>query len=357
MSFFRSCSPIGLDVGARTVAAAQAVRQRSSWRLESASMISRPAGAPPDRLTPEESARLADILGRQGFIGRYVVAAAPQSKLMLSVLDLPPRSSGAPIDDLARSEMARTHRRDPASFEIACWDLPTPLRGSDTTHLMAAAFAHEDAAAMLDPIESSGLCVEALDVRAWAMARACERPLAGSSDAAALLDIGEAGVVLALVRSGVVVYERVLPDSGLGPVRARVAKALALEADLIDAVFATLLTESAAPDADASQEVKPILDEHAQHVVKELQIALGYVVHRYGGEVAQVLLHGPGATLRGLSDRISKDLGVPARIAHPAELIDCSPDIGASSADPAFAVAVGLARHPLAGDRRRGKAA
>lgn len=343
----RSCSPIGLDIGPRFLAIAQLARKRDAWRLESASVLPRLAGAPADRLTEEESARLADIISRRGFIGRRVVASVPQARLMLSVLDLPPRSSGAPIDDLARSEMARTHRREPGSFEMECWDLPQPLRASDSTHLMAAAFSHEDAGALLDPIESSGLRVDALDIRAWAMARACERPLAGTADAAALLEVGESASMVTLVRSGVVVYERAFPDAGLGPVRARLAAMLALEPDLVDPVFSTVLREPAQTGDEAPAEAIPLLSEHAQLLVKELQAALGYVIHRYGGEVAKVVVHGSGATLRGLAARLSVDLGVPVGTASPADLLPCSPEIADLAADPSLAVAIGLARHPM----------
>jgi type IV pilus assembly protein PilM len=344
MNLLRSTSPIGLDIGARTVAAAQLSRRRGVWQLETASVIPRPAGADPDRMAREESERLADILGRQGFARNEVVLAVPDRKLMASVLDLPPRSSGAPIADLARAEMARAHRREPGSFEMASWELPSPLRAPDATHLMAAACAHAEASALMDPIELGGLSVVALALRAWAMFRACERPLAGATDVAALLDLGESGAVVALVRSATIIYERSLPDAGLAPLRARFAATIGADPEIADPVFAELLSPRPTDDEQPA-DVAALLEEQAQLLVRELHTALSYAIHRYGGEVSRVLLHGPGARLRGLPERLTRDLGAPAAVARPLDLVDCAPGISTAAEDPALSVAVGLARH------------
>lgn len=347
MTLLRAISPIGIDVGARAVAAAQLSRKRGQWRLENAGLIGRPPGGAPDALSPSEAQRLADILSRQGFVGRDIVLAMPDSKLMLSVLDLPPRDSGAPLADLARAEMARTHKRDAGSFEMACWDLPAPLRATDGTHVMAVACSHDDAAAVLDPVESGGLRVAALDIRAWAMVRACERPLGDSTGVAGLLEVGETRSVLALVRSGIVVYERILGDAGLGPLRERLARSLSLEPEVSEHLFAALLGAgpAGAGDGEVPPEAGPILQEHAGAIARELQTALSYAVHRYGGQVARVLLHGPGARLRGLAEALAAELGAPAEPVLPGDLVDCAPQAAGSADDPGLGIAIGLALH------------
>jgi type IV pilus assembly protein PilM len=343
----RSISPIGLDISGTTVACAQLARRRGQWRIENAALIPRPAGAAPESLRAEESIRLADILSRQGFLGSEVATAVPDSKLMASVLELPPRSSGAPVDELARSEMARTHKREPGSFEMACWDLPAPTRGSDATHMMAAAYAHEEAHALIDALEAGGLRAIALDMRAWAMARLCERHLSGSTNVAAMVDLGETGAVLVLLRAGVVVYERVLAEACLSGLRTRIAAKLGVGPEVSDPFFSALLQSPAGDGDEGAAEVSGLLEEHAQGLARELRTALTYAVHRYGGEVQCVMLHGVGATLRGLAERMSSEVGAPAMAANPAELVPCSPGVAPVCCNPALAVAVGLARHGL----------
>src|SRR5439155_3902434 len=102
-------------------------------------------------------------------------------------LELPPRSSNAPLERIARMEVARAHRFAPDSFEMGCWDLPAAARATKQTPVMAVACTHSDAAAIMDPFEAGGMNVVALDVKAAALARACSPLLA--ADATAIIGI------------------------------------------------------------------------------------------------------------------------------------------------------------------------
>jgi hypothetical protein len=46
------------------------------------------------------------------------------------VLEMPPKSSTAPIEQLARMELARTQKCAPDSFEMGFWELPITGRGA-----------------------------------------------------------------------------------------------------------------------------------------------------------------------------------------------------------------------------------
>ena len=95
------------------------------------------------------------------------------------------------------------------------------------------------------------------------------------------------------------------------------------------------MTQLLSPDLAADElppEVAAALAEHTLVIVRELRTALTYAIHRYGGEAAQVLLHGPGANLRGLGERLSAELGPPPP-PRPADLVGCAP--GVASGDTA----------------------
>src|SRR5690349_7590750 len=160
--------PIGLDLYGREIKAVQAVRNGKGWRVECAVALPRGEGA----LDAAQAARIADVFARQGFKGRNVVLAAPVSKLECEMLELPPRGSGAPMEEIARAEMASVAKLTQGSFEMACWDLPAPPRGGGGTSMLAVALRHEDAQAVLNPLLSVGLDVVAIDTRAGALARA-----------------------------------------------------------------------------------------------------------------------------------------------------------------------------------------
>ncbi len=335
-------SPIGIEVGARSIGAVQL--DGSSSRVVAAAIVSRrPSADGKGHFGPEEASRLESILYRQGFAGEHIVLCVPDGKLMTAVLELPPRSSGAPVEQLARVELARTHKKDPASFEMACWDVPPPARANDATHLMAAACAHEDAIGFMDIFESAGFYVKRLDVKPWALTRACG-PVLGSEGTTALLDLGETGAMFAAIRNGVPAYERLMHDSGLGMLRTRVQTELGLEPDIADFLLESLGRASApGEDSGARESASRLLTEHLERLCVEVRTALDYTEHRYPGPLHLLGVMGVGAALPGVVDLLSKTLESPVRLLSPAELAQC-PDSLACCRDPGLTGALGLAR-------------
>src|SRR4051794_17457208 len=103
--------PIGLDIGSRWVKAVQLAGRGESRSLHAAAVLPTPVvPSVKDPVAEAEmlqtiAARLSSQLVRQGFHGRDVVVAAPAHRLEADLLELPPRGSGAPLDDLARVEI------------------------------------------------------------------------------------------------------------------------------------------------------------------------------------------------------------------------------------------------------------
>src|SRR5881394_3993431 len=94
--------PIGLDLFGHQLKAAQLSHDGKSWRVEAAVSLSQSADQP---LDASRVTWLRDVLTRQGFKGDQVVLAAPAGKLETEMLELPPRTSGAPMDQIARAEL------------------------------------------------------------------------------------------------------------------------------------------------------------------------------------------------------------------------------------------------------------
>jgi len=341
-------TPIGIDLGKRTIAAVQLASHAGVWRVEAATVLDRPAAAPGAALAmpdADEAARLGDVLYRQGFTGRRIAVAVPDSRLLTAILELPPRASGAPIEQLAKIELSRIHKRDPGSLEMACWDIPSPARPGEGSHIMAAACPHDDATQLLDTFESAGFMVETIDARAWAMARACRSILASGRGVSALLDIGEAGSLLAIVREGIVVYDRLLPDCGVGTLRSGLCAKLQIEAAVADYVLASCgpqqpdeRRQGSLPDGSVA-----IIEEFVDSIIAELRSGLDYALHRYPGAVEHMLIMGPGAMIGGLPGKVQAELSVPARAVCPADLAECPSQLLAPCSDPGLTTALGLA--------------
>jgi Tfp pilus assembly PilM family ATPase len=388
--YFGGRSPIGLDIGPRTIIAVQLATNRlmrGAWRLEAAACLDRPAGADV-LLKREEAARIARVLGRQGFSGRDVVAAVPHQQLVTSALELPPRSSGAPLAQLARMELSRAHRMDPASFEMACWEVAGPTRAAPGTHMVAVACRHADADELMDGLESSGLRVLALDARAWAIARASGPALQEDETLAAVLDFSDSAALLVVVHRGAPAYDRLLSEASLDHLRNSICTRLSVEPALADYILDNFrFEESSAGSASADLEspalvggvgvvglvgvdAAPIIAEHLDNLASELRTAFAYAEHRFEAQIKRVLVQGPGASLGSgcgamlngavgsgsLQSRLSELVGVPAFILTPRDVLEIPPPprMPPATESPSLLTAIGLAMHPAAAWRDGG---
>ena len=315
----------------------------SSCRVLAASVVDRRPAAPGQTaFDTTEAARLESILYRQGFVGEDIVLCVPDGRLLTAVLELPPRSSGAPLEQLARVELSRTHKKDAAAFEMACWDLPAPARAGDATHLMAAACMHEDANGLIDIFENAGFRVGVLDIKPWALTRACA-PILGNAGTTALLDVGETGAMLTAVREGVPVYERLMRDAGVGVLRAKLQKELGLEPDVADYLLDSLHSGAKEQDDTGAREsALGILREHLDRLCSEVRTALDYTNHRYPGRLHLLGVMGPGAKAPGLVQRLAEGAEFPVKVISPADLASVPAEL-TCCADPGLTGALGLA--------------
>ncbi len=168
-----------------------------------------------------------DVLARHAFDGDEVVLGLPPERQLSVVAELPARSTGAPVDLLAREELARQARVSAEGVRSACWALPGGAgarQRSETESVMVLGCLTDDAENLLVPMIEAGARVLALDTRSGALAR-CAGEMLGAGDGLwALLHVDPDATILVMMLGGVVVYERALPE---GSVRALVERAKA----------------------------------------------------------------------------------------------------------------------------------
>ena len=333
-------NPIGLDIGARHVKAVQlAPSGGGAWRVAATAMFPRAKSGQP--LDAPEAARVAEVLDRQGFAGRAVVVGMPQAKLMSSVLELPPRAPGVPIEQIARMELARVHGRDAGGFEFAQWEVPPPARAPQSTHVMALACAHESAEALLDALESQGLIVRAIDADACALARALAPLLDASGGMTGVLDLGYGAARLLIVYRGAIVYTRAIDDAGMARLNANLRRQLEADEDTVAQLLAEDFFSGTAPE-----ESRGIVAAHFDALLKELHVAFAYATQQYSvPSPAGLLLAGGGAEMPGVADRLAAALRLPVRTAAPNALIDCGASAPRAAASASMTTALGLAMY------------
>ena len=390
--WLKTRSAIGIDVGGRAVKAIQFGRDRfgdGAWRVTAAAEVPRdevtqpaeagqPNPAPQTRptasLTPPEVQRLMGTLERQGFSGLDVVLAVPNERVFSSMLELPPRSSNAPLEQIARMEVARAHRFAPDSFEMGCWDLPAAARATKQTPVMAVACTHADAALVMNPFEAEGMNVCALDVRSAALVRACEPLLAqGTGGITGIVDLGWGSATLSLMHQGVAIYGRTLGDSGISKLYQTLAGRLGLEIEVIDYMLSDsgLAARSGASaahqdgaahgpshgvrKAKTATDAAGLIAAHFEAAVHELQVSLTYAQHQYPDTpLSRLLVVGGGGCIRGVTEHLRRTLGIDARSVAPTDVASCPEHVADKCTSPALTAALGLARFGLVGQAGEG---
>ena len=342
LSFGTSSLPIGVDIGGRHIKAVQLQGGPGRWCVTAAGSIVRDnPGAPVERA---DIVHLCELLASNSFEGRRVVLAVPFSQLLTGIMELPPRSSGAPLDQLARDELSRMHRCEPNLFEIACWDLPAPARAGGATYVMAAGFSHEKANELVDIVEAENLEVCALDVHASAVSRACSPLLQGVTGIAAILDLGWDQADLVLIYQGVVVYERKLVNCGIGSIVDSLSRELKLHHQKAELLVWQVGLSGEYPDITpvSCRMVNQTLNAYCETLVEEMRIPLSYLANQYPDASPEtLLLVGGGGRIPGLEGQLNSVIDFYVRAVRPGDIVKCSPDIE-KQFGPSLTTAVGL---------------
>jgi Tfp pilus assembly PilM family ATPase len=340
-------TPIGVDVGSRIIKAVQLNVLRGRYRTAAISVV--PRADAEKELSGQEIRELRLVLKRQGFQGRDIVLAAPDQSLLRGVFDLPRQVSGAPVAQIARMELSRMHQVQPDSFEMICWEPATMGQSQSTMQAIAVGCPHETANAFLDQFDENGFNVCALDVRSAAAARACAPLVLAPPAVTAILDLGWSATKLLIVCCGTVVYERLLANSCLSALVARLSEKFNVPGNSACQIVSTMGL-SAGADAQGLDEqtvaiIRRMSRGHFDAVLEGLQAPFAYAGRQYPGEgVKRMVLIGGGASVAGVSKYLQECLKVEVATAAPSDILESASHLLAKADNPAVTVALGLAK-------------
>jgi len=334
---WRRQRPIGVDIGSRMIHAVQ-LNDRGAPMHRVAMARAHPGGP----FDADEALRLAEVLIRRNIPGDRLVLAAPPDLTLNASLELPPRSSGAPLEQIARAESARMH--NVTDFEMAFWSIPEPARAASASYGIATICPHERAENLLAAFDSTPFIPEAIDLPAWAFARAAA-PRLDPGNVSAVLDLGWSRGELIALHGETVIVQRPLPEAGVHSAHGALLRELDLDAELAEIITEQIGFDGEIEGAEpgAMQIVRDALTAHAERTIAEVRSSLSYVSHRYpDARLSGVLLVGGGAAMPGLRGRIAAALPCPVETLTPATLAPC-PDAVAWD-DPGLTLAYGVAR-------------
>lgn len=319
---------IGIDVGSRTIKAAQWSADRS--RPPHTVSIRRLS----DDTTPtdREIVELSSALARREIRGRRISLAAPDSILRSTLLTLPPRSSGAPLEALARSEVEAALGVGRA-FTLVTWDLPPRTTSGTSTDISAVACTRADLDPLIEAFERHGFEVEAVDVAHCAIARLVEPANPEPNDLTVTLDIGHSCARVSLVLGGEVVYHRKIAAGGLASLYADLAARFAIDADA-----APMLTSTTSLTCPFAQEVRQIVGTFLTTISRDVETAISYGLNSYrDAQPKRICVVGGGGEIPEVESLLSDMLSIPVTSAHPPHALP----------RPTFVAAAGVAMRDM----------
>jgi len=335
-------SPIGLELDSWEIRAVQLRGGPAEHEVVHAATLPR-LNQPSESaaLGVDEPGWLAGMLARRGFRGSRVATTAPSEACSSQILKLPDRASGAPIETIARAEIARARKSD-AAFAVAAWYLPE--RGREEQGI-AVACEQPALDSRLDALGDAGLDTVAVDLEEAAILRAWQRHAPDPDRDAtinAIVHIGWDSSFGVLVLGGSVVYTRRI-GFGVSDMVKRLSDRAGLdphEAGRVLSVSAGSAREVPAIEAWSVQSWSRL----ARTLAGEIDTSVTYVSHAYRrAGIGSVTLAGYGSSRPELIQTIDERLGMPVEPLVPDAGCGAS---GISDPDGfgRLAIAYGLAR-------------
>lgn len=335
-------SPIGLDLGTGAIKAAQVIRDRRGFRLAAAVSLGRQDPGP--ELSQRDAERLGPALVRAGFRGRTLACALPAELSLHANIELPPRDSKAPLDQIAASELARATRAAPAGLLCAHW----PISDADAHEPGPSRVVGAESARIEALLDSLGqirlgaarLAAIALDTGPWALVRCLAPWLGEAEDVTVIADIGWRRCTLTIARGQRIIYERPAPGLGLEPLREALARDLSAAPETVDRLLKRLNDDDAPEGAAAI--ARAALRRQGQRLADEVERSLRFAAETGADGAYRLILAGGGAS-SALAAAVEAPLDglAEVRLALPHQLIAGA--AGAASTDPAMVCAIGLA--------------
>lgn len=339
--WMRQPGMIGLDIGRRTVKAAQLTRRGDRWSVVAlASFARRQADAP---VSDNEAAYIAEVLRRRGFCGKRVALAAPQDALVTALLDLPPVNPTIPRERVVRMEIARAQRVAPEGL-TCCWsELPATDNASANTQALCWGLQHEKAAALIDGLERAGLEASRIEPTALALQRGCAQMLPAADRISAIADLGAGGVRLILMFQGRVVHERLLPECGASAMVAALAEKLEAPAALAERAMHRFGVEKESASTALAVETASTIGTLLDSMVEQVSLSFSFVSHQYPrAELGPLLLTGGIAGIPGLAAAMAGGMELQVVPITPGVVVDAA-DPTSDTLDASLLTAIGLA--------------
>lgn len=302
-------SPIGVDLGTRTVKASQ----RCSGGVWRSLTMAREKN---DAYTAEEIGGIVRALARYGMAGTTVAVALPQSKVLSARASTPKENSGAPVKEIAKQELARSSNVNVESLLALSWSARSRRSRGELDERQVFGCTYETAEMIHHGFAAHGMDAVLLEPGAVSAARGAFNAIGLSGEEGLLVDLGWSSVRMIAASDSRLVYERSVAEYGMCQLAGQIAGICSLGAHhawMIGGIMARRGGDEAILAAQRS--VVGIVDRFAHDLMIEIERGASFAQERYGVNTDQgVMLTGGGSVgmLGNALRRISDGQLIPA---------------------------------------------
>jgi len=347
LSIFKRSTPplLGVDIGTSSIKLLQLSKAGSSYRVEHMAIEDLPEGAFAEHTiqkVDEVGSAIRSAIKRSGSKAKHCALSVSGSAVITKVINLPSDLDEDEIEGQIEIEASQyiPYPRDEVSLDFEI--LGPSAKNANVVEVQLAASKTENVETRQAVADLAGLSAYYVDVEALAMVNAFElirqREGIAASDVTALLDIGDTRSALNVIRGDRSIYYREHPFGGRELVEETMRR-YGLEPE--ESKFWKRDEEAPAGFEDE------VLEPFRQNVIQQIGRALQFFSSsRDYASINTLYLTGGGASVGGLAETVSAELGLNAEIADPFKGMKLSPRINVAALDrvrPAMVTACGLA--------------
>ncbi|MEM1082013.1 MAG: type IV pilus assembly protein PilM [Pseudomonadota bacterium] len=347
MSIFKRSTPplIGVDIGTSSIKLLQMSKAGSTYRVEHMAIEELPEGAFAEHTiqkVEEVGAAIRSALKRSGSKAKHCALSVSGSAVITKMINLPSDLDEDEIEGQIEIEASQyiPYPRDEVSLDFEI--LGPSAKNASVLEIQLAASKTENVENRQAVADLAGLTAHFVDVEAFAMVNAFElirkREGMAASDVVAMLDIGDTRSALNVMRGDRSIYYREHPFGGRELVEETMRR-YGLESE--EAKFWKRDEEAPAGFEDE------VLEPFRQNVIQQIGRALQFFSSsRDYASINTLYLAGGGASVGGLAETVTAELGLNAETADPFKGLKLAPRINMSVLDrvrPTLVTACGLA--------------
>lgn len=307
---------IGLDIGSTSIRALEASVSKDQPVIHHFGQALLPEGAVVGGVVKDErvvTSALRQMWTSHKFGTKNVVLGVAHQQVIVRELEL----SNLPAKELAQALPFLVRDVLPLPVDQAVIDFyPLEKPGKkETVRGLVIAAPREAVIETVHAVEAAGLHVHQVDLACFATLRAAAQL---AEDTEALLDIGANGTTIVVHTDGVPNLVRTVPRGGAELTKALTTR-LGITTDQAEELKcrAGLVLDAEQPEAAA------VIQEALRPLITELRSSFSYYANtNVEAPIQRVALVGGGALLPGLTDELSRQLGVPAFLPDPLQRVN-----------------------------------